>query len=195
MLYAGVDLHRRSLVVAVEDELGKEVAMRQFACEAAQAIQEFFSGLGEFRAVIEASSSYRWLYDLISNHGQVVLAHPYRLRAIVAGRAKTDKLDARALCLRLSRYLDGNRDELAPIRIPTEAEQRRRETTRRRQFLKREVRRLANRGHGQVAEYCHQSLPSRWWGPRLWKKVSPCKSPSVSGPPRSRCVSRGARGT
>ena len=39
------------------------------------------------------------------------------------GKRKTDKLDARALCLRLSRWADGNRDELAPIRIPTEAEQ------------------------------------------------------------------------
>ncbi|HOB99420.1 MAG TPA: IS110 family transposase [Verrucomicrobiota bacterium] len=88
------------------------------------------------------------------------------------GKRKTDKLDPRALCLRLSRYLDGNRDELAPIRIPTGAEQRRREGTRRRQFLAREIRCLANRGHAQVAEYCHQSLPSRWWGPRLWKKLS-----------------------
>src|SRR6185369_2177834 len=48
------------------------------------------------------------------------------------GQRKTDKLDARALCLRLSRWLDGNRDELSPIRIPSLAEQCRRETTRRR---------------------------------------------------------------
>src|SRR5207253_11347043 len=58
------------------------------------------------------------------------------------------------------------------IRIPTEGEQRRRETTRRRQFLKRQIRALANRGHGQVAEYCHQKLPHRWWGPRHSKKLS-----------------------
>jgi transposase len=32
---------------------------------------------------------------------------------------------------------------------------------------------LANRGHAQMAEYCHQPLPHRWWGPRLWKKLSP----------------------
>src|SRR5664280_2873902 len=86
--------------------------------------------------------------QLVAAGAQNFLITPIALN----GKRKTDKLDARALCLRLSRYLDGNRDELAPIRIPTEAEQRRRETTRR-QFLKREVRRLANRGHGQVAEY------------------------------------------
>jgi transposase len=93
------------------------------------------------------------------------------------GKRKTDKLDARALCARLSRWVDGNKDELCPIRIPTEAEQRRRETTRRRKFLAAEIRRLANRGHGQVAEYCHQKLPTRWWGPRLWKKLSTALDP------------------
>jgi len=87
------------------------------------------------------------------------------------GRRKTDKLDARALCVRLSRWVDGNQDEVAPIRIPSEAEQRARELTRRRQFLCAEIRCLANRGHGQVAEYCHEKLPHRWWGPRTWKKV------------------------
>lgn len=88
------------------------------------------------------------------------------------GQRKTDKLDARALCLRLSRWLDGNRDELSPIRIPTEAEQRQREGSRRRKFLGRQIRRLANHGHGQVAEYCHAPLPSRWWGARNWKKLA-----------------------
>ena len=88
------------------------------------------------------------------------------------GARKTDQLDARALALRLARWLDGNRDELAPIRIPSEAEQRRREVTRRRQFLAREIRALANRGHGQVAEYCHEPLPTHWWGPRNWPKLA-----------------------
>jgi transposase len=88
------------------------------------------------------------------------------------GQRKTDKLDARALCLRLSRWLDGNRDELSPIRIPDETEQRKREGTRRRKFLGRLIRMLANRGHGQVAEYQHVKLPSRWWGARNWKKLA-----------------------
>ena len=105
---------------------------------------------------------------LVAAGAQSFLITPIALN----GQRKTDKLDARALCLRLSRWLDGNRDELAPIRVPSEAEQHRREGTRRRQFLAREIRCLANRGHGQVAEYCHAPLPHRWWGPRLWPKLS-----------------------
>jgi transposase len=88
------------------------------------------------------------------------------------GKRKTDKLDARALCLRLSRWLDGNRDELAPIRIPSQSEQHKREGTRRRKFLAGVIRSLANRGHAQVSEYCHDSLPHRWWGPRNWTKLT-----------------------
>jgi transposase len=57
-------------------------------------------------------------------------------------------------------------------RIPTEAEQCRRETSRRRQFLVRQRRQLANRGHGQAAEYAHLKLPPRWWGPRHWPQLA-----------------------
>ena len=106
--------------------------------------------------------------ELVAAGAQCFLITPIALN----GKRKTDKLDARALCLRLSRWLDGNRDELAPIRIPSEAEQRQREGTRRRKFLGRLIRMLANRGHGQVAEYRHAKLPGRWWGARNWKKLA-----------------------
>ena len=105
---------------------------------------------------------------LVAAGAQSFLITPIALN----GKRKTDKLDARALCVRLSRWVDGNVHELAPIRIPTLAEQHAREGTRRRQFLAREIRALANRGHGQVAEYCHLKLPHHWWGPRRWKKLA-----------------------
>src|SRR4029077_14236412 len=38
-------------------------------------------------------------------------------------RVKTDALDAGVLCQRLSRYVDGNKKELAVIRVPTEEEE------------------------------------------------------------------------
>jgi transposase len=105
--------------------------------------------------------------ELVAAGAQSFLITPIALN----GQRKTDKLDARALCLRLSRWLDGNRDELAPIRIPSEAEQRQREGTRRRKFLGRLIRMLGNRGHGQAGEYQHVKLPGRWWGARNWKKL------------------------
>ena len=70
---------------------------KRLLCNDEATILTFFEKLRPFTAVIEASSSYRWLYDRLSTLGTIVLAHPLRLRAIVAGRAKTDKLDSALL--------------------------------------------------------------------------------------------------
>ena len=97
MKYIGVDLHKRFLVVVVEDNRGRPRKPRRFSCRDVGAIEGFFKEQVPFEAVIEASSSYRWLYELLEPLGRVTLAHPLRLRAIVSGRAKTDKLDAALL--------------------------------------------------------------------------------------------------
>ncbi len=97
MHYAGIDLHRNTLVVGIENESGPVGKPKQLACRDEEAIYQHFEKLRPFRAVVEASTSYRWLYDLLSPLGEVILAHPRRLKAIVDGRAKTDKLDAALL--------------------------------------------------------------------------------------------------
>jgi len=97
MMYAGIDLHKHDVVVAAENEHGPVGKTRRLPCQDEGAIIKHFAGLRPFCAVIEASSSYRWLYELLSPMGDVVLAHPLRLRAIVTARAKTDKLDAAML--------------------------------------------------------------------------------------------------
>src|SRR5205085_768534 len=50
-----------------------------------------------FRAVIEATETHRWLYDLLSPLGTVLVAHPLQLHAMMQRRSKTDKLDAQLL--------------------------------------------------------------------------------------------------
>jgi transposase len=97
MHYVGIDLHKHTLVVAVEKDQGSADRPVTLCCKDTERLRTFFENLRPFRAVIEASGSYRWLYDLLSPLGEVVLAHPRRLRAITEGRAKTDKHDARLL--------------------------------------------------------------------------------------------------
>ena len=98
MHYVGIDLHKLTVVVALEDEQGKIIGKpRTFSTKKVDSIIRFFENLKPFRAVIEASSSYRWLHDLLVPLGCVVLTHPLKLRAIVSGRGKTDKLDAALL--------------------------------------------------------------------------------------------------
>ena len=157
-------------MVVVQPDHAQPKAPRKFRrAELVAQVQQWVSEGRQVFCVQESCGFGFTLHrELVAAGAQSFLITPIALN----GPRKTDKLDARALCLRLSRWLDGNRDELSPIRIPSEAEQRKREGTRRRKFLQRLIRMLANRGHGQVAEYQHVKLPSRWWGARNWKKLS-----------------------
>jgi transposase len=170
MLKLGLDVHLEFIVAVVQRGHLSPQAPRKFTRpELIEQVKRWSAeGLQVF--AVQESCGFGFLLhrQLVDAGAQSFLITP----VVLNGKRKTDKFDARALCLRLSRWLEGNREELAPIRIASEAEQRRRETTRRRQFLKRQIRALANRGHGQVAEYCHQKLPHHWWGPRHWKKLS-----------------------
>lgn len=97
MVFVGIDLHKTFLVADVQDSMGNSLASRRFDCAAPWRIFEFFEKIAPFQAVIEACGSYRWLHDLLAPLGDVVLAHPLRLKAIAAAPAKTDKLDAALL--------------------------------------------------------------------------------------------------
>ncbi len=169
MLKLGLDVHLEFIMVVAQKDHAHPHAPRQFTrpelvAQVRHWVAEGFQVFG-----VEESCGFGFVLhrELVAAGAQSFLITPIALN----GARKTDKLDARALCLRLSRWLDGNRDELAPIRVPSEAEQRKREGTRRRKFLGRLIRMLGNRGHGQVAEYQHLQLPGRWWGARNWKKL------------------------
>jgi transposase len=95
------------------------------------------------------------------------------MRLNLERRRKNDRIDARELCVRLSRYLDGHRDELKPIRIPSRAERERRELGRQREFWKRQLRRLENHGRALRIEHEHETLSAGWAGPRKWKVIAP----------------------
>jgi transposase len=105
----------------------------RIACGEAEAILDAVRTLGRFRAVIEASGTYRWLYDLLHAHGTVLLAHPLRLRAMIQRRTKTDKLDAQLL----ANLLRVNQIPLSYI--PPEPYQRLRDLVRCRARLGREL--------------------------------------------------------
>lgn len=169
LLKLGLDVHLDFSMVVVQQEHANPKAPRKFTREqlVAYVSQQVAAGFQVFCVQESCGFGFTLHRQLVAAGAQSYLITPIALN----GQRKTDKLDARALCLRLSRWLDGNRDELNPIRIPSEAEQRQREGTRRRKFLQRLIRMLANRGHGQVAEYQHVPLPSRWWGARNWKRL------------------------
>jgi transposase len=169
MLKLGLDVHLEFIMAVAQKDHANPHAPRKFT--RAQLIAQVKKWAAEGFQVfcVQESCGFGFVLhrELLAAGAQSFLITPIALN----GKRKTDKLDARALCLRLSRWLDGNRDELAPIRIPSEVEQHQREGTRRRKFLAGAIRSLANRGHSQVSEYCHAQLPHRWWGPRNWQKL------------------------
>jgi transposase len=170
MLKLGLDVHLEFIMAVAQKDHANPHAPRKFTREQLVAQVKKWVAEGFQVCCVQESCGFGFVLhrELLAAGAQSFLITPIALN----GKRKTDKLDARALCLRLSRWLDGNRDELAPIRIPSEAEQRNREGTRRRKFLAGAIRSLANRGHSQVSEYCHAQLPHRWWGPRNWQKLA-----------------------
>lgn len=115
--------------------------------------------------------------QLVAAGAQSLITTPVQLSP--ERQRKNDRLDALALCVRLSRHLDGHRHELHPIRIPTQAEQQRRELGRQREFYKREINRLENHGRALRLQFEHQTLPAGWAGPRKWKQLAPLCSDFV----------------
>ena len=95
-------------------------------------------------------------------------------RAAQARRAahgvKTDALDATTLCQRLSRYLDGNTQELAVIRVPSEEEERARQRVRQREQLVRHRKRLEAQGRGLLVNYSLPA-PAHWWKEQTFKRL------------------------
>jgi len=114
---------------------------------------------------------YTLHYQLVAAGAHSLVISPVRLSP--QRRRKNDRLDSRQLCLRLSRYLDGQKDELPVIRVPTVAEQQRRELGRQRKFWNKQVRQLENHGRALRLEHELQTLPSGWAGPRKWKRLLP----------------------
>ena len=133
MWHVGIDLHRLTVVIAAVNDEGNSSEVRRINCQDRQVILETMRALQPFRAVIEATGTYRWLYDLLAPLGTVLLAHPLRLRAMVQRRSKTDKLDSQLL----ANLLRINQIPLAYI--PPEHYQQLRDVTRHRARLSRQA--------------------------------------------------------
>lgn len=101
MKYVGIDLHKKTIsgcVVVKERGQRKVAARKRLECCDEAGIKNWFSGLGKFEVVVEATASYEWFVKLVEPLAhRVVLAHPKKLRVIAESKRKSDKLDAQVL--------------------------------------------------------------------------------------------------
>src|SRR5438067_2607405 len=77
-------------------------------------------------------------------------------------RVKTDGLDAKALCLKLDRFVEGNRDALALVRVPAEQEEQLRAIHRQREQLVKARKQLEAQGRSLIVNHGIEPVQS-WW--------------------------------
>jgi len=160
MWHVGIDLHRVTVVCAAVNDVGEVMDPVTIRCSDTAAILHTARTLGAFRAVIEATGTYRWLYDLLRPYGTVLLAHPMRLRAMIQRRTKTDKLDSQLL----ANLLRINQIPLAYI--PPEPYQQLRDLTRCRGRLGRQLAEVKTQLWALLARQNRQSPYRTPFGPR-----------------------------
>lgn len=99
MFVAGIDAHTRYVIVVIIDRMGERV-LGPTRVQVGQP-DRLLTVLAPYRpldAVMETSSSWPWLYEVLSGAGvRFVLAHARRLRAIAESNYKRDEIDAELL--------------------------------------------------------------------------------------------------
>jgi transposase len=85
-------------------------------------------------------------------------------------RVKTDRLDAKALCLKLDRFVEGNRESLAIVRVPTEEEEQKRAIHRQREQLVKARKQLEAQGRSLMVNHGMEPV-QQWWKRRAFAKL------------------------
>lgn len=136
----GIDLHKEFMRSVVLNQDRKLINQQRLYCNEERRIIEYFKNYRPFIVVIEAGSSYRWLYKLLEPLAErVILAHPGKLRIIAESTKKTDTVDARLLAEFLAM------DWIPEAYVVTDEEHELRQLVRHRASLVRDLVRIKGR--------------------------------------------------
>jgi transposase len=140
--FVGLDIHKDEIQGCVLDKEGDVVCKQRFL-NTPQALDYFLEKQDkETSFVMEACGMYEPIYDRLEEQGyKVVLAHPYKVKAIAYSKKKTDEIDAKILA-------DLLRANLIPESyVPSKQIRFRRTLVRNRTYLVRQRTNLKNRVH------------------------------------------------
>jgi len=98
MLHSGIDLHKRTIALSTVAADGQPVRDAQLPTTRA-AVRAYFDALpGPHRAVVESTSNWYWLRDVLAGAGiDLRLGHSKYIKAISYAKVKTDAVDAATL--------------------------------------------------------------------------------------------------
>jgi transposase len=164
----GIDVHQDFYVVVVQEGGANPKPPQRFRKEAFLhwAARLARSG-GEVHAVYEACGFGFGLQRNLTALGiHCYVVCPQKLDE-QNRRVKTDGLDAKALCLKLDRFVQGNRDALALVRVPTEQEEQQRAIHRQREQLVKARKQLEAQGRSLMVNHGLESVQN-WWKPRTF---------------------------
>src|SRR6266852_9379653 len=164
----GIDVHQQFYVVVLQEGGSNPKPPQRFAKEAFLHWAAKLKSQGaEVHAVYEACGFGFGLQRKLSALGiQCYVVCPQKLDERNK-RVKTDGLDAKALCLRLDRFLQGNRDALAIVRMPSEEEEQARALHRQREQLVKARKQLEARGRSLMVNHGLEPVQN-WWKPRTF---------------------------
>ena len=145
-MYVGLDVHKKHTWATAIDGSGKIVREEKFP-SSGDGLLDFVRSLSkEDKVVMEASSTWTHIYDLLTDRGiEVCLAHPLQTKAIASAKIKTDRISAEILAQLL-------RADLIPIAyVPPKEIRELRTFTRYRACLVKLQTQLKNQVHAILA--------------------------------------------
>ena len=171
MIKLGIDVHQEFYTVVMQEGGSNPKPPQRFAKEAfLHWAAKVKSQGGEVHAVYEACGFGFMLQRRLSELGiHCYVVCPQKLDE-QNRRVKTDGLDAKALCLKLDRFVQGNRAALALVRVPTEKEEQLRAIHRQREQLVKARKRLEAQGRSLMVNHGIEPV-QQWWKERAFTKL------------------------
>src|SRR3984893_3590789 len=163
LIKLGIDVHQDFYVVVMQEGGTNPKPAQRYQKEAfLHWVAKLKSQGGEVHAVYEACGFGFGLQRALTALGipcHVVCPQKLDERN---KRVKTDGLDAKALCLKLDRYVEGNRDALALVRVPTEEEEQLLAIHRQREQLVKARKQLEAQGRSLMVNHGLEPVQN-WW--------------------------------
>src|SRR5579864_4955923 len=98
LYYIGFDVHKKSVSYCAKTASGEIVQEGKLAARREE-LRAWAAGQAQpWRGAMEATLFSAWIYDTLKPYAQQLdMAHPARMKAITAGKKKSDRLDARTI--------------------------------------------------------------------------------------------------
>lgn len=169
----GIDTHLRSHRVCRIGEDGKVGPAQKFGREGLieWVREQVEAGYEVYTCYEMGPTGFKLHEDLVKAGAINIVVQPQKLDDRGKG-VKTDAKDAHALVTRLDRYVAGNRESFATVRVQTKQEQIKKALSRHRENLANHRRRLAAQGGSLLMLVGkNDELGHDWWKPKNWVKI------------------------